>query len=300
MIAESSVGTSEGFGLHTSTSGSSDAASVVLGLHGGPGSGGDYVRPLHRLAGPSRRVVTFDQLGTGTSDVPPADYRWTLAGAVADVDSVRDSTGADRVSLIGHSYGGMLALQYALDHPDRVERLVLSSTIASTPRMTAGFIRQLVEVLPVEVAAAAIDADARGDHGDPDFVAAVDVWMRSFSTAGDADAAAEQSTEALEPGPAGLGLWGPRLWFSDGAVRDWNVEDRLGEIACPTLVINSGHEMSANEANAVMADGIAGSEWVTLQHNGHTPFEEPNAAVYLAIVSAFLDGWPVPSNGGPA
>ena len=144
------VTTAEGFGLHTTVSG---AGRLLIGLHGGPGgTGGDYMEPLHRLASPGRRVATFDQLGTGASDVPPADYAWTIAGAVADVEAVRSEFGAETIDLLGHSWGGMLALQYALDHPERVGRLVLSNTSASTQRFTMDVIAQLSTLLsPTQV-----------------------------------------------------------------------------------------------------------------------------------------------------
>lgn len=277
----------EGFGLQATVSG---GGRVLLGLHGGPGgTGGEYMDPLHRLASANRRVATFDQLGTGRSETPPGDYRWTLEGAVADVDAVRSELGVEQVDLLGHSWGGMLGLQYTLEHPERVGRLVLSGTCASVARLTQDFITQLATLMSASEAGAAVTADALGEHSSPDYLDAVAKWLGCYGTTEEyADALIE---EALDPGPAGLGLWGDRLWFADGALKGWDVEARLGEISAPTLVIHGGSDMSSTEVNRVLVEGIPGAEWLIMNNNSHNMFEAQNVNTYLAIVSAFLNGW---------
>lgn len=280
---------SEGFALHTVVSGTGDR--VLLGLHGGPGgAGGDYLKPLHRLASSSRKVVTFDQLGTGRSDVPFADYVWTVAAAVADVEAVRRASGADTIDLLGHSWGGMLALQYTLDHPDRVGRLVLSNTTGSTARITVDAIAQLSTLMTPAQACAAVTADALGEHTCPDYLDAVAKWLGHYGTA-DGEALRTLTAEALDPGPAGRGLWGDRLWFANGALRGWDVEPRLGEITAPTLVIHGGSDMSSPDSNKALAQGIRHAEWLTMNNNSHDMFDVDNAATYLSIIRAFLNGW---------
>ncbi|AUA08293.1 alpha/beta fold hydrolase [Streptomyces sp. SID8382] len=279
----------DGHALHTVVSG--DGGHALIGLHGGPGgAGGDYLKPLHRLASPARKVVTFDQLGTGQSDTPPADYAWTLSAAVADVDAVRRACGAERIDLLGHSYGGMLALQYTLDHPDRVGRLVLSNTTASSGRITLDAIAQLSTLMPPAKACAAVTADALGEHSSPDYLEAVAKWLGRYGTA-DEEGLAALAAEALDPGPAGHGLWGDRLWFANGAVRGWDVEPRLGEITAPTLVIHGGSDMSSPESNRALAHGIRHAEWLTMNNNSHDMFEAHNVATYLGIIREFLNGW---------
>jgi proline iminopeptidase len=295
MRAERAV-SSGGFSLHCDLSG--DGGAVLLGLHGGPGGDGSgYMKALHRLSGNSRTVVTFDQLGTGRSEVPPETYRWSMEAAVADVEAVRCHVGADQVDLLGHSWGGMLALQYTLDHPTRVRRLVLSGTAPSVARVVADFAAQLLSLLPPREAAAALTADALGEHDRLAFRAAASRWLAAYAANDDERVTAELVREALAPGPAGEGLWGDRLWLSTGALRCWDVEDRLGEIAAPALVIHGGRDMSSREINRALAERIPDCEWLTLNRNGHEMFDEPNTGTYLAIVECFLDGWPAPKGG---
>ncbi|MGW4031275.1 alpha/beta fold hydrolase [Streptomyces sp. NPDC004838] len=279
----------DGYALHTVTSG--DGNRVLIGLHGGPGgSGGDYLRPLHRLASSARTVVTFDQLGTGRSETPPADHAWTLDTAVADVDAVRRASGAERIDLLGHSYGGMLALQYTLDHPDRVGRLVLSNTASSSARITLEAIAQLSTIMPPAKACAAVTADALGEHDCPDYLDAVAKWLGRYGTA-DKEALADLTAESLDLGPAGRGLWGDRMWFANGAVRGWDVEPRLGEITAPTLIVHGGSDMSSPETNRAIARGIRHAEWLTMNNNSHDMFGAGNVATYLTIINGFLNGW---------
>jgi proline iminopeptidase len=282
------VETDDGYRLMCRVSGQGRA---LLVLHGGPGSGSAYLEPLHRLARPNRRVITFDQLGCGDSDVPPVGYPWSMDNAVADVEAVRRAFGADDLDVLGHSWGGMLALQYAIDHPDRLRRLVLSNTVASTASMVSGFFRQVVDAVTRDVGVAALTADALGDHDDPAFGEAAVGWLTKWCTYGDEAAAALEAEEALNPTPSGLGLWGDRLWLTTGALRRWTAEERLIEIHSPTLVINGGADMSDMDANRILATRIPGAEWVTLQRSGHTAVGTAAEDVYLAIVDAFLCGW---------
>ena len=286
----------DGYRLVGETSGGGDGGSgggsdVLLVLHGGPGGGTEYLLPAHQLAAPDRRVVSFDQLGTARSEVPPADYPWSQERAAADIDAVRQAVGAERVDVFGHSWGGTLALQYALDFPHRVGRLVLSNTTSSVARMTIAFLRQLTESLTTAEAAAAITADAVGDHTDPTFRAAAASWLARYMGDGSGKPVPELTDEALQPDAGGRGLWGSRLWFADGAARNWDVEGRLPEIDAPALVVHGGRDTADVEANRPLAAGLRNSTWIVFPDAGHDMFTGPDASAYLAVINNFLRGW---------
>lgn len=292
VLTEIEVLTDEGFTLRGHQSGSGER--VCVGLHGGPGGyGADYIRPLHELAGPNRRVVTFDQLGTGRSDIPRAPYTWTMKQAALDVDAVRRFTGAETVDVVGHSYGGVLGLQYVLDLPQRVDRLVLSNTAGGTARLEAAFEDQVREVASTADADHALAADAEHRHDDPVFQSVMRDWLARFFTNGDLTQMDRLAVEAMDSGPAGLGLWGASLWTSDGALKGWDIEDRLASIAVPTLAVHGGNDTSSTEINRVFAERIPDCEWLTMSRNGHGMFDEPNHRTYLSILASFLTAWPL-------
>ena len=98
----------------------------LLVLHGGPGVPHDYLEDLARLADEGRPVVFYDQIGCGRSDHPDDAALWTMATYVDELSAVRDALGLDRVHLFGHSWGGWLALEYALGRPSGLASLVLA------------------------------------------------------------------------------------------------------------------------------------------------------------------------------
>jgi pimeloyl-ACP methyl ester carboxylesterase len=118
--------------LHVRVVGDPAAGGVLIALHGGPGNSSDYMRSLEALASEQLAVVTYDQRGTGQSSKPSDGYG--LASYIADLEAVRQAAGAERVHLLGHSWGGVLALRYAVAHPDRVQSLILIGSGVLTPQ----------------------------------------------------------------------------------------------------------------------------------------------------------------------
>jgi proline iminopeptidase len=117
---------SNGLALHVRVAGDPTAGNVLIAIHGGPGMTSDYMLSLEQLAGPDLAVVTYDQRGVGRSASPqavPASY--TLDRYAEDLDAVRKASGAERVDLFGHSWGGIVAMRYATLYPERVRSMVL-------------------------------------------------------------------------------------------------------------------------------------------------------------------------------
>ena len=101
-----------------------DGPETVLCLNGGPGLPCDYLREAHScLIDSGFRVVAFDQLGTGASERPEDKGLWTIERYVEETEAVRQTLGLGRVHLLGHSWGGWLAIDYTLTFPDAVKKL---------------------------------------------------------------------------------------------------------------------------------------------------------------------------------
>lgn len=99
----------------------------LLLINGGPGWSSDHMLPVARRLAGSRRVILFDQRGTGRSTLDAAGAAMTMDAMVEDVESLRSHLGIDRWTVYGHSFGGMLAMAYAAAHPGPVDALVLSA-----------------------------------------------------------------------------------------------------------------------------------------------------------------------------
>ena len=114
-------------------SGNSHPNTPLLLLHGGPGLGSDYLEPLELLSKQGRTVIRFDQLGSGRSDRPRNLSLWSMKRFVEQTESIRKALGLDRVHLLGHSWGGMVALEYILANPLCVQSACLCSSVVSVP-----------------------------------------------------------------------------------------------------------------------------------------------------------------------
>ena len=111
--------------------GSGTATPAIL-LHGGPGIPSYFMKSLEAL-GSDRRVVRYDQLGAGASDGLTDTTKMTIAHFVAELDSLRSHLGYNKVHLIGHSWGTILAVEYYRAHPDHVASLTLASAALDIP-----------------------------------------------------------------------------------------------------------------------------------------------------------------------
>jgi proline iminopeptidase len=111
-----------------SVGGGTPGARVLVLVHGGPGLSLTYLSLFDQLATPSLQVVSYDQRGAGLSTAP-ADQNYGLAAQVSDLESVRRWAHAPRISIMGHSWGGIIAAAYTATHPGHVAALALLDAI---------------------------------------------------------------------------------------------------------------------------------------------------------------------------
>jgi pimeloyl-ACP methyl ester carboxylesterase len=110
--------------------GPAGAETLLIALHDGPGRSSDTLRELETLQSDTLAVATYDQRGSGDSVGPTRGYR--LLDHVDDLEAVRATTGREQVILLGHGWGGVLALRYASQYPERVSALILVNSHAPT------------------------------------------------------------------------------------------------------------------------------------------------------------------------
>src|SRR5579863_4784584 len=149
----------------------------LLILHGGPGFPHDYLENLAALATPRRRVIFYDQLGCGRSDKPDDLSLWQVPRFVRELATVRRELGLEHVHILGQSWGGMLAIEYALTQPEGLTSLILSNTASSIPLWIAEANRLRKELLP-EVNATLLRHEEAGTTDDPEYQEAMMVFYR--------------------------------------------------------------------------------------------------------------------------
>jgi proline-specific peptidase len=261
----------------------------LLCLHGGPGAPHDYLEPLEELAAAGRRVVFYDQIGCGRSWVEkPADF-WTVELFVAEVQAMRDALGLGRIHLFGSSWGGMLAMEYALTQPAGLASLVLSSSPASIPLWEAETGR-LRRELPEETQGVLDEHEANGTLDSPEYEAAsMEFYKRHVCRVDPFPDCVLRTFNGLAEHPeVYMTMQGPNEFVITGTLKTWDITGRLAEIEAPTLITAGAHDEFTPVQAQRLNEGINGSELATFEHASHMQFvEEPER--YRELVAGFLE-----------
>jgi L-proline amide hydrolase len=259
-------------------------ATPLLALHGGPGSTHHYFAPLEGLAA-ERPVVLYDQIGCGGSD-RPENIEWSVAVFREEVEAVRAQLGLERIHLLGTSWGGMLALEHVLSGAQGIVGLILSSTLASVDQWAAEQLK-LRAALPAEVVAVLDRHDRAGTYDDPEYDQAMEAYFDRHFYRGPKPRAEIEAMSAAKAVEVYRAMQGPNEWTVTGALRGWDVRDRLAEIELPTLVIRGRHDMSTDPISATLVNGIKDAREVVLENSSHTPVLEQTDE-YLDAISTFM------------
>lgn len=258
----------------------------LLCLHGGPGASHHTLEALEGLAS-RRRVVFYDQLGCGKSDRPDNRALWVVDRFVEELAQVRAALGLERLHLFGNSWGGMLALQYVLDRRPDLESLILCGSPASMPRWVAGC-NDLLAQQPAEVVKVIRDHEADGFTSCPEYQAAILAFYREhFCRLSPWPASLERSF--AEAGHTVYAVMnGPSEFTVTGTLKDWDVMDRLGEIAVPTLLVGGRYDECRPALLEEMSERIPGATLAIIEEASHLCFAE-RPAEFAAVVNAFLE-----------
>jgi L-proline amide hydrolase len=255
----------------------------LLALHGGPGSTHNYFSPLERL-GSARPVVVYDQIGCGKSD-RPTDVEWSLDVFRDEVAAVRDQLGLERVHLLGTSWGGMLAQEHVLSGAPGIVSLVLSSTLASIDQWAAEQLALRAE-LPPEVIEVMDRHERAGTYDDPEYEQAMEVYFDRHFYRGPKPRAELERMAKGRATDVYRAMQGPNEWTTTGALKGWDIRDRLHAIDVPTLVVRGRYDMCTEPIAATLVEGIPNAREVVLEHSSHTPVLEETDR-YLEVVSTF-------------
>jgi proline iminopeptidase len=260
---------------------------TVLGLHGGPGASHDYLLPFADLQQDGYRVVLFDLLGCGRSEVPEDHRLFTLEHNVEEVEGIRAALGLSKVHLIGSSYGGLLALACALRHPSNLRSLTTVGGLASVP-FASREMRRLVATLPPEVQAVLAHHEGTGEFRAPAYLRAVDEFYRRFvCRMPEWPVELTQSFAMTLQRPVYGQMNGPNEFTITGSIRDIDLTRQLSTISVPTLVLGGRYDEVTPAVAEQIRRGIPGALRVEFSESAHVPFWEERVAFH-GVVAGFL------------
>jgi L-proline amide hydrolase len=260
----------------------------VLLLHGGPGGTHDYLEPLEQLVATGRRAIFYDQLGCGQSDLPDDPSLFTVDLFVDEVSAVRGALELDRVHLFGNSWGGMLAMEYALTQPAGLASLVLASAPASIPQWIEETAKLRAE-LPRDVQETLSRHEEAGTTASPEYEEACMVfYKRHVCRADEWPDCVLRSFEFIERhGLVYRTMNGPSEFHVTGTLKTWSVSHRLGDIRVPTLVVTGEYDEATPAINRTVGKGIPGAESVIYPNASHMAHVEDTDG-YVRLLDRFF------------
>jgi len=261
---------------------------VVLLLNGGPGLPCDYLRDPHLpLAARGYRVVTYDQLGCGASDKPDDPGLWTIGRYVEEVETLRRALDLGEVHLLGHSWGGWLAIDYAIAYPGNLRTVILENTCADMPHMISELERHRGALGP-ETVAMMQRHEAEGTLDHPEYEAAITILnYRHVCRLAEWPAAVKRSLDDWNINVYGV-MQGPNEFLFTGNLKGWNRIADLHRIAVPTLITVGRHDELSPACALKMKLALPDARLHVFPNSSHMPFhEEPDD--YMALLTAFLD-----------
>ena len=252
---------------------------------GGPGFSSLYLGNLRGLDD-RLELVLLDPRGTGGSDRPADPRAYSIDDYVGDVEELRLDLGLERINLFGHSHGGIVAMAYAARHPDRVERLILASTLARWAPEQEGAMEQAIASHRDEPwyadAKAALDAEQAGKFETDEELA--DLALREFpfyfARYGDKERAYVESLRGDTPNADTLRLFNQEIFAT------FDLRSALEKITAPTLVVTGADDFITGPASAAeIEQGLADVAKVIIPGCGHLVFVEAPGAFGEAVAS---------------
>ncbi len=251
-----------------------EGSGPVLVCHpGGPGFSSRYFGDLAGL-GASFTLVLLNPRGTEGSDRPADPRRYAIEDYVGDLEELRAHLGLERMLLLGHSHGGVVAQAYAAAYPDHVEKLVLASTLArfaeeQTAAMEAGMNTKADEPWYAD-ALAALEAEQEGRFESDEELA--DLALREFpfyfARYGEAERAYLERLRGEIPVADAL------LLFNNEVFTTFDLRPELPKIVAPTLVITGEDDFITGPVCAADFAAIPNATTVILPGSGHFTFVE--------------------------
>ncbi len=270
-------------------------------VHGGPGVSHDYLMPYLLPLARNNQLIFIDERGSGRSEKLEDTAQYTVENMVEDVENVRQALHLGKISLMGHSFGGVLVQAYAFKYQQNLTHLILNGTFYSTTEMNKVLAEEKRSMPPEALAKLeALEKAGLFNKGKdwekgryPDDYAKL-AWGDGYFPF-----LYQRRPDAnYDPAAGNTGVsWGlyREMWGSDGEfVIDGNLKsveylEKLSGIHVPTLVICGDHDESNPSLSRTMHEKIAGSKLVILPQSGHMAFvDQPN--LYIKALAEFLQG----------
>lgn len=280
------------FNVWTKRFGNNPAIKLLL-LNGGPGATHEYFECMESfLPAAGIEFIYYDQLGCGNSDDPKDTAMWDLSRYVEEVEQVRQALNIDKNNfyLLGHSWGGILAMQYALKYQDNLKGLIISNMMSSGP----DYGKYAQEVLAPQFDPAVLDTirniEKQGDYSNPKYM---ELLMPNFyakhilripladwpEPVNRSFGKMNQSLYVTMQGPSEFGI--------SGKLANWDVKDQLKNIKTPTLTIGGKFDTMDPEHMKWMSTQFPAGRFLLCEKGSHMSMYD-DQQTYMNGLIAFM------------
>ncbi|MEY4629476.1 MAG: hypothetical protein RLZZ595_1802 [Bacteroidota bacterium] len=287
MVTIESMG--KKFNIWTKRFGNNPKVKILL-LNGGPGGTHEYFQCFENfLPQEGFEFIYYDQLGCGNSDNPNDTAYWNLDRFVEEVEQVRTALNLDKNNfyLLGHSWGGILAMQYALKYQSNIKGLIISNMMSSCPDYDKYAENVLAKQFDPIVLDTIMEIEKRGDFDDPNYMGLLgpnfyekhilrlpaaewpDPVNRAF-------AKLNKSLYVTMQGPSEFGI--------SGRLENWDVSKKLSSVVVPTLVIGAQHDTMDPEHMKWMSTQFKNGSYLYCEKGSHMAMYDDQETYFKGLI----------------
>ena len=250
----------------------------VLLLHGGPAAGHEYMECFESFfPREGFEFYEYDQLGASYSDQPEDTSLWTIARYVDEVEQVRKAIGGDSTNfyVLGNSWGGILAMEYALKYQQNMKAMIVADMVASCPDYNRYAQEVLAKQMDPKVLQEIKDIEAKKDFSNPRYeellmpnfyqqhICRLKQWpdpvVRAFTHLDNTKVS--KQIYVIMQGPSEFGL--------SGRLLDWDIKDRLKEIRIPTLMVGAKYDTMDPKAMEEQSKMVQNGQYLYCPNGSH-------------------------------
>ena len=282
------------FNVWTKRIGNNPKIKLLL-LNGGPGMSHEYFEAMESfLPKEGIEFIYYDQLGTGFSDNPNDTTMWDLPRYVEEVEQVRKALNLtkDNFYLLGHSWGGILGMQYALKYQDNLKGLIVSNMMASCPKY-GEYSKVLAKQMPQDVLKTVKDLEAKKDYTNPQYMG---LLMEHFYNKHILRMPVAQWPEPVNRSMGRLNsslyitMQGPSELGISGKLTNWDVSKELPNITVPTLVIGAKYDTMDPEYMKWMATQFKNGSYLYCANGSHMSLYDDQETYFKGLIDFLKKG----------
>ena len=266
----------------------------VLLLHGGPAAGHEYFEAFDSYF-PKAGIeyYYYDQLGSFFSDQPNEPSLWEIPRFVDEVEQVRQALGLtkDNFYLLGHSWGGILAMEYVLAHPQNVKALVISNMMSSIPAYNEYARKILMPAMDQKVLAEVKQLEAAKKYDDPRYM---ELLIPGFYTQHLLRMPADQWPDPVQRTFKHLNesvyvpMQGPSELGASGKLENWDRSKDLSKLGMPTLVIGARYDTMDPAHMEMMSKQVPHGRYLFCPNGSHLAMYD-DQKTYMDGVVKFVE-----------